>query len=362
MITGITQHAALSYVISLDFWPVYDTSRSFGFNILVGITNGFRSHLFFLLAGFFAHLLWQRAGLQGFIRQRALRIGLPFLFGTLTLVPLSGWLRLWATQQLPLAPGVWPTLFTRTEHFWFLEMLLILCAATSLILWLGPRTPLTRCLSTLDTAFDWLLARPSRILTLVPLGMLCMWAHHNVGLVHDKGHNLTPPLRAILFYGHFFLFGWWLHRRAHHLPDLARHYPRYLLIAVLSFPVFGIGYLIYQTPGSAHPLWLKALIIAASALYAWAAALAVTGWFLRHAGGHSPRIRYLSDASYWLYLAHFPLVLWLQVLMLPWDMNCWLKFALNVAINLIVLLFLYDRAVRYTWLGRLLNGPRTRPV
>ncbi len=214
----------------------------------------------------------------------------------------------------------------------------------------------------LDAAFDGLLARPWRILALVPLSMLCMWAHHDVGLVHDKGGSLTPPLRAILYYGSFFLLGWWLHRRAHHLPDLARSYKSYLLIAIVAFPTFGIGYMLYTTPGQPHPLWLKALIIAASALYAWAGALAVTGWFLRHAGTHSPRIRYLADASYWLYLAHYPLVLWLQKVMLPWGVNCGLKFTLNVLINLIVLLFLYDRTVRYTWLGRLLNGPRARPA
>jgi peptidoglycan/LPS O-acetylase OafA/YrhL len=362
MLTGITQHAALSYVVSLDFWPVYDASRSFGFNILVGISNGFRSHLFFLLAGFFANFLWLRAGLGGFIRQRAQRIGLPFVLGTLTLVPLSGWIRLWATQQT-LAPGEWTTLFTRAEHFWFLEMLLIICALASLILWLAPRIPLPRrLLRTCDAAFDWLLDRPWRIVVLVPIGMACMWAHHKVGLVHDKGHNLTPPPRAILYYGHFFLLGWWLYRRAHHLQTLARNWKSYLLIAVLTFPVFGIGYLIYSTSGHAQPLWLKTLIIAASALYAWAAALAVTGWFLRYAGSHSPRVRYLADASYWCYIAHFPLVLWLQVIMLPWDVNCWIKFTLNVLLNLIVLLILYDLCVRYTWLGRILNGPRTRPA
>ncbi|MHB1083166.1 MAG: acyltransferase family protein [Prosthecobacter sp.] len=362
MLTVITQHAALAYVSFANSWPMADTSRSFGFTLMVGIIGGFRSHLFFLLAGFFSCFLWQRSGLQGFIRQRARRIGLPFLLGMLTLVPLSSWISLWATQQLPLADGAWPILFMRPGHLWFLEILLLHCAAASLILWVGSRTPHTRSLRALDAGFDWLLARPARILLLVPLSMLLMWAHHDVGLVHDKGADLTPPLRAILYYGSFFLLGWWLHRRAHHLPDLARSYKSHLLIALLSFPVFGIGHMVWTTPGQAHPLWLKALIIAASALYAWAGALAVTGWFLRHAGGHSPRVRYLADASYWVYLAHYPLVLWLQKIMLPWGMNCWLKFTLNVIITLAVLLILYDRAVRHTWLGRLLHGPRTRPA
>ena len=71
-------------------------------------------------------------------------------------------------------------------------------------------------------------------------------------------------------------------------------------------------------------------------------------------------IRYLADASYWCYLLHLPLVLWLQVLVAKWPVNGWLKFAFIMAVNVLVLLASYHWCVRYTWIGRLLNGPRER--
>ena len=362
MFTVIAHHAAMSFLVSADFWLVHDSSRSFGFNILCGIGEGFRNHLFFFLAGFFADLLLVRSGLQGFIRQRAQRIGLPFLLGMLTLVPLSNWIFLWARQQLPASGIPWHYLFTRPGHLWFLEMLLFFYAATALVVWAGRYTRLTRCLAPLDAAFDWLMSSPWRLLVLLPPAMLCLWPHTEVGYVHDKGGSLFPPLRACVYYGQFFLLGWWLHRRMDHLQTLARSYKTYLLISVLSFAAFGIGHMVYNTPGQPQTLGLKTLIIFTAALYACTTTFAVTGWFLRHADTHSPKIRYLSDASYGCYLAHYPLVLWLQVVVARWDMNCWLKFTLIVAVNLLVLLPLYEWCVRYTWLGRLLNGPRTQPV
>ena len=51
----------------------------------------------------------------------------------------------------------------------------------------------------------------------------------------------------------------------------------------------------------------------------------------------------------------------LQVLVAQWPVNGWLKFAFIMAVNIVVLLASYHTCVRYTWIGRLLNGPRERP-
>src|SRR5207237_72563 len=72
-------------------------SRSFAFDVLLGLIHGFRMPLFFLLAGFFAHLLWQRSGTRGFLVHRALRVGLPFAIGMVTIVPAI--LALWRWAQ-----------------------------------------------------------------------------------------------------------------------------------------------------------------------------------------------------------------------------------------------------------------------
>lgn len=72
-------------------------------------------------------------------------------------------------------------------------------------------------------------------------------------------------------------------------------------------------------------------------------------------------IRYLSDSSYWLYLAHLPLCIAGQAVISHWPLPVWVKLPLLSVMLIAFLLLTYHFLVRYTWLGRLLNGPRKRP-
>ena len=92
--------------------------------------------------------------------------------------------------------------------------------------------------------------------------------------------------------------------------------------------------------------WLACLGLIA--LFHWAA------WKVRFWVG------YLSDASYWLYLCHLPLVVAGQMIVLEWPISAHLKFILILAVVLALLLLIYQIVVRNTVLGRILNGPRTR--
>jgi peptidoglycan/LPS O-acetylase OafA/YrhL len=107
---------------------------------------------------------------------------------------------------------------------------------------------------------------------------------------------------------------------------------------------------------------LKTVSLTCVSLYAWLMTFAVTGWFLRFAGQHQPWLRYLADASYWCYLAHMVPVLWLQIVLAKWEFNGPLKFILINAITMALLLGSYHVFVRYTFIGRILNGPRQRPT
>ena len=84
------------------------------------------------------------------------------------------------------------------------------------------------------------------------------------------------------------------------------------------------------------------------------------GLFRWAASRESFTVRYLSDASYWMYLAHLPLVMVAQYLTLNLPIHYHFKFLVVCAGVSAVLVATYQLGVRYTFIGRALNGPRTR--
>jgi hypothetical protein len=66
----------------------------------------------------------------------------------------------------------------------------------------------------------------------------------------------------------------------------------------------------------------------------------------------------MADASYWMYLAHLPLVIALQTLLLPVALGPLAKSAAVLTATTAVLLMAYRLVVRDSWVGRLLNVPK----
>jgi peptidoglycan/LPS O-acetylase OafA/YrhL len=94
---------------------------------------------------------------------------------------------------------------------------------------------------------------------------------------------------------------------------------------------------------------------------AWAWTLGLLGLSLRFLSGFSPARRYLADASYWMYLAHLPLVMALQVATARVDSPWWIEYPLALGIAFALLLASYHWLVRDGALGRLLSGRGRSP-
>lgn len=366
MLLGIVLHAAASLTLFPLPWPVHDVSRGAGFDALLGFIHGFRMQVFFFLAGFFGHLLWRRLGTRTFLRQRAKRIGVPFAVGLVTLIPAILLLWKWADsrtgstfiadQERHLSLLAYPT-----AHLWFLEILLLLYLAAAGLAQLGRWPQAGRAVRRVDAAFDRLMRQPFKPLLLAVPTVALLWGGPHIPEIDEAGMRLLPRVIAVAYYGLFFAVGWWLHRRIH-LIDLMRQWqPAYFSVALVAFLAMGVGLKAASSPAAAHN-WsaIKFAVLAASALYAWCMTFAVTGLFLRVAGGHRPWGRYLADASYWWYLCHLPIVMLLQILVADWPVNGWLKLLGILVATTAILLPSYHWMVRFTWVGRILNGPRVR--
>jgi glucans biosynthesis protein C len=142
---------------------------------------------------------------------------------------------------------------------------------------------------------------------------------------------------------------------------LRRWIAPYLLASLVCFLALGGAMAASMAPDARlHATPIKAVAIVAAALYSWCMTFAVTGLFLKFAGGHRPWMRYMVDASYWWYLWHLPIIMVMQVLLARSPVNAWVKLLAILAVAVVVLLPTYHWCVRYTWVGRIMNGPRER--
>jgi peptidoglycan/LPS O-acetylase OafA/YrhL len=155
-------------------------------------------------------------------------------------------------------------------------------------------------------------------------------------------------------YAIFFGFGAWYFDAEDREGMVGRGWWISLPIALLI--LFPIGH----TMGPQHAELGRLMSVLIQVADAWLLTFGMMGLFRRFCSRESKAWRYISDSSYWLYLAHVPLIMLAQHCVRGWAISPWIKFPLVCAVTSGLLLLSYPLFVRYTWIGTLLNGPRRR--
>ena len=251
---------------------------------------------------------------------------------------------------------IW-NLLTRDEilsHLWFLWYLCWFVVAFALYTTIADRMSWRRRLQ--RVILPW-----SRYLWLIPLTMLPQWFMGNSGeLPHfgpDLSANILPMPHMLVYYAIFFFFG----ALYYDCNDDARKVGKrwVFTLPVVLLIVFPIGLVFGRSPFSSVPDHIISVV--AQAMFAWMMVFSLMGAFRQLVVKGSAVWRYVSDASYWLYLVHLPLIVLAQGLIRPWQLPALLKFSLLCIATTAILLVTYEYLVRYTPVGTLLNGPRRRP-
>jgi len=91
VIIVVFHHAMLAYTTYADFSfsPVIDAQKWVGFDWITIINDIFGMSLFFFLSGLFVWESLNRKGVQKFVRDRLLRLGLVFLISLLLIMPIA---------------------------------------------------------------------------------------------------------------------------------------------------------------------------------------------------------------------------------------------------------------------------------
>jgi peptidoglycan/LPS O-acetylase OafA/YrhL len=162
----------------------------------------------------------------------------------------------------------------------------------------------------------------------------------------DTSFGLLPQPHLLVFYGCFYFFGVATFTAEGMETRLGARWPLLLPAALVLFVagIFTIG--------------LRPAAAVLQPAYAWTMSLALIGLFHRFFSQSSARVAWFADASYWMYLAHVPLVLAAQLAVREWPLPGGIKFLLILVVVTAVLLVTYAWCVRPTIIGRILNGPR----
>jgi len=388
MLLGIALHAAISFMPGAEGgWAVHDPEQHEAFKLILAVIHGFRLPLFFMISGFFTAMLWRRRGLKALIVHRCKRVLLPCLIGVATIIPMIDVAGLLAGATVPevqkedetgdeqkdeqgepedLAGLLWIMYVVVSylpifHHLWFLWYLCWLVALFAIYAriadgsqWRGPPR--------------WLISSPARYLWLVPMTMV---PQALMGLLPgasefgpDTAIGFIPAPHILLYYAVFFGFGalyfdcddtdnqlgrwWWIT-----LPVT--------LIAVLplalDFATGGFGF----REGLVPARYYRLLSVTLQVVFAWGMTFGLIGLCRSLLKRENRVVRYISDSSYWLYIAHLPLVLLAQMVVRTWPISAWAKFSLVCVVVTGILLVTYEFMVRYTLIGTMLNGKKTRP-
>lgn len=359
MLLGIVLHASIAYKIYPNpTWPSDNQYHSWFFDGLYLFIHSFRMQLFYLVAGFFACLLYKKIGESAFIRHRLKRIVIPFAGSLIFILPLTIapflYYKYFVADQLPVQAA--KHLFYRQlfrwngmAHLWFLYYLVIFYGVMLAVLRIKP---LQRFRLKLN---------PGSFLQVLGLGIVLAFIQVIFfrESVVEVSTGILPKVSHLLYYGFFFIVGYHLHHNQSAFLQLARHTWLYLLLGIIF--TGGMFYILAtDTPEGQLSTTLPAKLLAA--MQTIFLVFGAIGFFLRYLNSERPYLKYIADASYWLYLVHLSLVASLQILFRYTNVPGAMRFGLVLLITSLIALATYQWFIRYSFIGDILHGPRKKTV
>lgn len=318
----------------------------------------FRLPLFFLVAGFFAALLIDARGTKAVVRNRLVRIGIPLVVVVTAVAPaLALLLQEVATDPQSSGPGGLLDTFTdlHPSYVWFLWYLAMLYAAALVLRFLLERSAGLR--GRLSHAGSLLIPHGiAPLLFAVPCALLLY--RQPTWIAEAPGESFVPHFDLLAYYGLFFASGWALFA-IHGLREQIELQPRrYALFATVSLPPALALFLLQDEPAIGASRWFHLLALLLLSVTTWSLVFALLGLSRRFLREPVPRLRYWADASYWIYLSHFPIMAALGLVLFELAMPNSLRLAALVVVTLAVIYPAYGIFVRHRTIGRVLHGPR----
>ncbi len=357
MLLGLVIHSALTYAVT-DWgstWSLKDPNATHWTNdYIVNFIHVFRMQIFFFVAGFFGALLFYERQPRRMIKNRVQRIVLPFLVFVFLLWPSVMVFFIYTRLSFAGDPEAWSTataFLTRSDgyipgstyHLWFLYYLALITGFTVIMAFIAKQfKAFTKKTSGL---FNRIIKHPVLRILVFASFTAVVYVFMNTSQVATS-NSFIPDLNTFTYYAFYYVIGWILFKSKHLLDELKR----------MDWWSTALGIALF----SVHFFWnnefafYDAIII--KSVTVWCLIFGVTGLFIRFASNHSPIMRYISDASYWVYLVHLSFTALLPGLIINWALPATVKFLIVMLGTFFICFVSYHYLVRSTFIGQFLNG------
>jgi hypothetical protein len=386
LLLGIFYHGLMSMVSYIPpfVWAVKERYTNIGIDAFFFVSHTFRMQAFFLVSGFFAHLVYHKKGTIGFIHHRFKRITLPLIIFWPLIFFILNTLWIWGYQKMgyfsadpivskmslsqivvgSFTSGDWLNGGFPLTHLWFLyylTWLIILVIVFRFLFESGIDRNSTLRIG-LDKFIGHLMMHPWGSLVLALFTIPAMWFMKNGFGVDTPDHGLFPKIPSLVVYGLYFSIGWFLHRNQQLMEGFKKYRIVNLILSLVLLTIICLLFLLQFTHPQVQTYMAKPLSSEVfSSIYGLASmttVFAFIGYMMVLFGNTNKRIRYLSDSSYWLYVIHLPIVVFFQIIVMPLSLHWILKISIIFVPSFLIMFFSYHFLVRKTWVGVILNGKK----
>jgi hypothetical protein len=307
-----------------------DPKSWIGFDCIILATDSFFMAMFFFLSGLFVWPGLSRKGPLDYLRDRLIRLGLPFVICAFTLIPLAYYaIALRQTPDLSFSAFWWKTVTMGpwpSGPLWFLWVLFAFDIVASILYQLSPRLldPINRLsLRARERPFEFFLVMLAVTEVLyIP------------GRIHFGGNSwfefgpFSVQHGRVLLYATYFFFGAGIGAanldRGLLSADgrLAKSDWGWIVAALVPYCLMWV--LIYikrEILGNPDPLpdWYEGIYGFFFAAFSVAILFAILAGFLRFKQSGWSFLDLMQPDAYGMFLVHYPIVLWLQHWMFDFD-------------------------------------------
>jgi surface polysaccharide O-acyltransferase-like enzyme len=334
-------------VINFTYFGHGDRMRWLGFDLVVLFNDSFFMAFMFLISGWLVRNSLVRKGPAIFLRDRAWRLGVPFLISVFVLMPIA-YYPTFLRYHLPdttdfnflhfwwhtITVGPWPS-----GPAWFLWVLLAFDVLAAAVWVAAPRA-----VQALGQFIFNLRARPMVAFVLFLIVSVASYlpmhlAFGDVSWLQLGRFPLPIQTSRILLYAAYFFVGMGVGAVSLRLGLLAENgefAKRWRVWLAFAAPCYAaILILVYAHHNwmdfDSPPLVWKVGYGIAFASFSAAMAFAVPAFFLRFAGSDWKLLDAMQPSAYGIYLVHYIFIIWLQYVVYDYPWPAFAKFAIVFA-------------------------------